>query len=268
MPIDINSTFQPRNDGDFPVNEARFIQAAALTVADLTARDDLLAKPGRLEVGQLAWVVSEGKLYSLDAGKASWTEVTLGNPNAVTTDSSDQFDSATGGEETAPAVGDRFLLESLANSLQKRWIQLQNIIVSKLRTTGAAVNIGSAAPPTLGQVLTATGATAATWQDPAGGGGASTTINTTIRTTSFTPLANEINLLDPSGGAFAVTVPAASTFNNGDVLGFKYSVASAQTVTLNRSGSDTIEGFTSYTMNQPRGALIFKSDGVDKWWAV
>ena len=119
MPIDINSTFQPRNDGDFPVNEARFIQAAALTVADLTARNDLLVKPGRLEVGQLAWVVSEGKLYSLDAGKASWTEVTLGNPNAVTTDrdrrSSESRDLQA---ELSAVITDRDLLFSETQSLR------------------------------------------------------------------------------------------------------------------------------------------------------
>ena len=40
-----------------------------------------------------------------------------------------------------------------------------------LGTTGADVNVGAAAPPTTGQVLTATSATAATWQTPSGGGG-------------------------------------------------------------------------------------------------
>jgi hypothetical protein len=35
---------------------------------------------------------------------------------------------------------------------------------TSLDTTGAAVNVGSAAPPTTGQVLQATSATTATWQ--------------------------------------------------------------------------------------------------------
>lgn len=42
---------------------------------------------------------------------------------------------------------------------------------AELGTTGASVNVDSAAPPSNGQVLTATGATTATWQDPSGGGG-------------------------------------------------------------------------------------------------
>ena len=39
-----------------------------------------------------------------------------------------------------------------------------------LGTTGADVDVGSAAPPSAGQVLTATDATHATWQTPSGGG--------------------------------------------------------------------------------------------------
>lgn len=42
---------------------------------------------------------------------------------------------------------------------------------SELDTTGAAVDVGSAAPPVAGHVLTATSATAATWQAPSGGSG-------------------------------------------------------------------------------------------------
>jgi len=40
-----------------------------------------------------------------------------------------------------------------------------------LGTTGADVDVGSSAPPSAGQVLTATSATTATWQTPSGGGG-------------------------------------------------------------------------------------------------
>ena len=41
---------------------------------------------------------------------------------------------------------------------------------TSLDTTGAAVNVGSSAPPNTGDVLTATSATTATWQAPSGGG--------------------------------------------------------------------------------------------------
>lgn len=58
-----------------------------------------------------------------------------------------------------------------------------------LATTGADVDVGLSGPPVLGQVLTATSATTATWQTPSGGGG---TFGQTTATFS--------------GGADAVTV--------------------------------------------------------------
>lgn len=41
---------------------------------------------------------------------------------------------------------------------------------TSLDTTGAAVDVSASAPPTTGDVLTATSATTATWQAPSGGG--------------------------------------------------------------------------------------------------
>lgn len=41
---------------------------------------------------------------------------------------------------------------------------------TSLDTTGAAVDVSASAPPTTGQVLTATSATTATWQTPSSGG--------------------------------------------------------------------------------------------------
>lgn len=45
-----------------------------------------------------------------------------------------------------------------------------------LATTGANVNVSSASPPSAGDVLTATDATHATWQAPASGGSADSTV--------------------------------------------------------------------------------------------
>lgn len=51
---------------------------------------------------------------------------------------------------------------------------------TSLDTTGAAVDVGSSAPPTVGQVLTATSATTATWQTPSGGGATLTAATITV----------------------------------------------------------------------------------------
>jgi len=101
-----------------------------------------------------------------------------------------------------------------------------------------------------------------------GGSATNPVIDTTQRTADFTVLANTIYLLNPSGGAFTVTLPAVSSFNNGDIVGFKYNVASAQGVTLDADGSDVIDGQTTFFMNQPYGAILLKPDGVSNWWIV
>ena len=61
-----------------------------------------------------------------------------------------------------------------------------------LATTGADVDVGASAPPSVGQVLTATSATTATWQTPSGGGGTFGQATATF-----------------SGGADAVTITVA-----------------------------------------------------------
>lgn len=57
------------------------------------------------------------------------------------------------------------------------------VAANSLKTTGAVVNVAAAAPPVLGNVLTATSATTATWQVPAGDvtGPASSTDNAIAR---------------------------------------------------------------------------------------
>lgn len=80
-----------------------------------------------------------------------------------------------------------------------------------LATTGADVDVGLSGPPTIGQVLTATSATTATWQ-AAGGGGAPTTAQYVTLATDAT-LTNErvltagagISIVD-GGAGLPVTV--------------------------------------------------------------
>lgn len=62
---------------------------------------------------------------------------------------------------------------------------------------------------------------------------------TAIKTSAYTTADGEIVTCDDSGGSFTVTLPAAT---NGRVVGVRKFVSSANTVTLQRAGTDTIGG--------------------------
>jgi len=79
---------------------------------------------------------------------------------------------------------------------------LSHVAVS-LDTTGSAVNVGAAAPPTTGQVLKATGSTTATWQVEAGGGGT----DTVAGATGITNTGDDVDaVLEPTYGTTANTI--------------------------------------------------------------
>lgn len=62
--------------------------------------------------------------------------------------------------------------QAVANAIDSNHTDGATGTADALGTTGADVDIGAAAPPSAGQVLTAVDATHATWQTPAGGGAA------------------------------------------------------------------------------------------------
>lgn len=67
------------------------------------------------------------------------------------------------------------------------------------------------------------------------------------------------------------TLPAASSVAAGRTISFfdaLPAINGANVVTVVRSGSDTINGATSYVCSQPRGRWDFISDGVSKWSVV
>lgn len=68
--------------------------------------------------------------------------------------------------------------------------------------------------------------------------------------------------------ARAFTLPAASAYNEGetiDVIDLAAAVTGVNTLTLNRAGSDTINGANSVSIATQRGGLRLVSDGVSKW---
>lgn len=111
---------------------------------------------------------------------------------------------------------------------------------------------------TAGQVLTTDGAGAVTWED--GGGGVSWTYER--KSADFTAVAGYHYSIDTTGGAVVVTLPASSTA--GAAIRFKRR-AGNNSVTINRAGSDTIDGETSYTMNNQHQANELVDSGLGEW---
>lgn len=87
---------------------------------------------------------------------------------------------------------------------------------------------------------------------------ASKTANYTLTAT------DQVILASASGGAFTLTLPAASS-NSGKVFYLKKTDSTTNAVTISRAGSDTIEGATTTTLNTQYEILTLVSDGVSVW---
>lgn len=84
------------------------------------------------------------------------------------------------------------------------------------------------------------------------------------QTASFTASQSYFYPVDATSGSITVTLPLAST-----MLGKQYMIkkmdASANTVVVVRTGSDTIDGATSVTLTNQYNSLTVISDGISKW---
>lgn len=101
--------------------------------------------------------------------------------------------------------------------------------------------------------------------------GIATTVQT-VQTSSFSASASiSVKYLypcDATSGAVVVTLPAAATAGNGAVVYIKKTDASANLVTPTRSGSDTIDGATTYNIAGQYQVVAFVSNGVSAWYVL
>ena len=84
---------------------------------------------------------------------------------------------------------------------------------------------------------------------------------TVVLTKSSTPTV----LCNAVSNPMAVSLPLAST-SEGVVFTIKKTDSSANTVTIQRSGSDLIDGITSHTITQQYVTMAFESDGTT--WSI
>jgi hypothetical protein len=85
----------------------------------------------------------------------------------------------------------------------------------------------------------------------------------TAKTGNYTAASGELVLADTSGGAFAVTSPAATS---GAWFAVKKKTADTNTLTVTPA-SGTIDGASSFTTSAGYSAYTFVADGTN-WWVV
>jgi hypothetical protein len=76
-----------------------------------------------------------------------------------------------------------------------------------------------------------------------------------------------VYLLDPTGGAFNFTMPLSANNKNWRVTLKNIAIGSANAVTILRSGSDTLEQQTSYSLGAGE-VLSLMADGTSTYWQV
>lgn len=109
-----------------------------------------------------------------------------------------------------------------------------------------------------GQVLTSDGAGGVAWEDSAGG----VSWIYERKSADFTAVAGYHYSIDTTAGQVTVTLPASGTA--AAAIRFKRRVGN-NSVVINRAGSDTIDGATSYTMNNQHQANELVDSGLGEW---
>lgn len=139
-------------------------------------------------------------------------------------------------------------------------------VATSLKTLTGAVAIDST-DAVIGQVLRTTGPAAAIYDYNPG-----ELALAASQSTGFAPAARTMYPIDISGGAFAVSMPAAASVPKDTVIGFKCSVESGgNLLTINRAGADTFDSFaapvTAISLGATDGEVMFlRSDGVSVWY--
>lgn len=128
-----------------------------------------------------------------------------------------------------------------------------NIIARELWVNSGAtsVSVYAAAPPTVGQVLTATSATTATWQTPSGGGGGVTKL---VIPLAMSPIYVSLFMQWKSAAWFPWKNSEYSTFTGGKIIFY-----------LEAFGSGAHVRLYNITASLVIGSLITTTDGINEF---
>ncbi len=102
--------------------------------------------------------------------------------------------------------------------------------------------------------------TGSAWEDIGTAGGSSLTI--VSKSTTYTANWGELVKADVSGGDWTLTLPAASG-NNGEKIIVKIMTGTANTLTIEGNGAETIDGNANITLDIQHHSLTFVSDGTN-----
>lgn len=92
-------------------------------------------------------------------------------------------------------------------------------------------------------------------------------LNVVTKTANYTATTSDMLILvNAIAGARTITLPAAS--NKGTILCIKRINAGTNNVTIQRGGSDTIEGATSITLTAQYQYRLLQADGASTWYIL
>jgi len=89
-------------------------------------------------------------------------------------------------------------------------------------------------------------------------------------TAAMTISGGGVFICDASGGAFALTLPAAGSLENDEArqIIVKKKDSSVNAVTVTRAGSDTIDGSTTYALTAQYDAVTLVDDDDNDAWNI
>ncbi len=128
----------------------------------------------------------------------------------------------------------------------------------RVRNAGVAEVLGTTPP---------TPATGMLWYDTSGDAGVGGVVAITTKTGAYTAADTDtVIICDATGGAFTVALPAAGD-NTGKVFYLKKIDSSANAVTIDGDGAETIDDAATLVLNSQYDAAMLVSDGTE-WWIL